>query len=81
MSDPTEPVRRNLATSINSNPNTRQELEAIYSKVWSTDEVRQSFEVLSFLAPFCVVREKSSGKKGTLMFQHDPRYYFNFQED
>jgi hypothetical protein len=24
---------------------------------------------------------KSSGKKGSLEFQHDPRFYFNFIED
>jgi hypothetical protein len=38
----------------------------------------QDFEAIGFMAPFVVVRRLADGKKGSLEFQHDPRFYFNF---
>ena len=58
----------------------RKRLELIYGKVWDTAEVSAEFEVLGFMAPFVVVRRKEDNKKGTLMFQHEPRFYFEFKE-
>jgi hypothetical protein len=58
----------------------RAELEAKYGEVWTTEQMREKFEVISFLAPFCTVRRKSDGKKGTLEFIHSPRFYFDFVE-
>ena len=81
MADPTERIRKALVQDLNSNPGTRQALEAEYGRVWSTDELTRDFEVLGFLAPFVVVRRKSDGRKGSLMFTHLPRFYFSFQED
>ena len=81
MADPTEPIRKALITDINSNPSNRQELEAEYGRVWSTDELAHDFEVLGFMAPFVVVRRKRDGCKGSLMFTHLPRFYFSFRED
>jgi hypothetical protein len=34
--------------------------------------------VIGFLAPFVVVRRKIDGVKGSLEFQHHPRFYFGF---
>jgi hypothetical protein len=48
---------------------------------WTTDEVRELFEVHSFMAPFCIVTRKSDGVKGILEFTHSPRFYFNFVPD
>jgi hypothetical protein len=31
------------------------------------------------MAPLVVVRRKADGVKGSLEFQHMPRYYFGFQ--
>lgn len=58
----------------------RARLEAQYGKgnVWDTDEVRKLYEVEGFMAPFCVVRRLSDGQRGSLEFQHHPRFYFNF---
>ncbi len=81
MTDPTEPIRKVLITDINSNASNRQELEAAYGRVWSTDELARDFAVLGFMAPFVVVRRKSDGCKGSLMFTHVPRFYFSFRED
>lgn len=79
----TEEVRRKLATSINNDPHTRQDLEAVYGKdnVFTTEELREHFVVQGFSAPFCVVQRKSDDKVGTLTFQHEPRLYWDFQED
>jgi hypothetical protein len=37
------------------------------------------FEVIGFMAPVVVVRRNSDGQKGSLMFQHNPRFYFSFE--
>jgi len=56
----------------------RAQLEAECGQVWSTGELREAFEVISFRAPFCAVIRKSDGVRGTLEFQHSPRFYFRF---
>lgn len=78
MSDPTELVRRQRLSEINAEPGSRASLEAQYGQVWTTDELANEFEAIGFLAPFLVVRRRSDGVKGSLEFQHDPRFYFNF---
>lgn len=45
---------------------------------WTTDELREDFEVHSFLAPFVFVTRKADGVKGALRFAHHPRVYFDF---
>jgi hypothetical protein len=79
MDDVTEPLRRERLEEINSTPGSSEALEAKYGKVWTTDEVILEFEILGFLAPFAVARRRSDGQKGSLEFQHLPRFYFNFQ--
>lgn len=80
MNDPTESMRRDLVGAINSSPQPRELLEKVYGLdgVWDTSELGEKFEVIGFLAPFCVVRRRSDGKKGSVMFQHFPRFYFDF---
>ena len=58
----------------------RQRLEDRYGQVWNTTEVQEEFEVLGFMAPFVVVVRKTDGKKGSLTFQHSPRFYFSFEK-
>lgn len=79
MSDPTEAIRRERVAEINAVPGSRAALEAQYGQVWSTDELSEEFEALGFMAPLIVVRRRSDGRKGSLEFQHSPRFYFNFQ--
>jgi hypothetical protein len=79
MPDATEPYRRQRLIEINTEPGSRQGLEAEYGQVWTTHELSQDFEVIGFMAPFVVVRRKSDGKKGSLEFQHSPRFYFGFK--
>jgi hypothetical protein len=77
--DQTEGVRRALVIAVNIEPGSRAALEIEYGQVWNTKELTQDFDVQAFAAPFVVVRRKSDGKVGSLMFQHNPRYYFSFQ--
>jgi hypothetical protein len=79
MNDPTETIRRLRLTEINAEPGSREALEAQYGKVWSTAELAEDFEVIGFMAPLVVVRRKADGVKGSLEFQHHPRFYFNWQ--
>jgi hypothetical protein len=77
-SDATENARRELVTALNAEPKGRAELELKHGEVWDTDELRRDFEVRGFMPPFVVVRRKSDGIAGSLVFQHRPRFYFRF---
>ena len=79
--DPTEDIRRTLAVQVNANPNERTALEAQHGQVWDTAELARDFVVEGFMAPFVVVRRKADGVIGSLMFQHHPRYYFDWVQD
>lgn len=81
MPDETEPIRRQRLAEINAEPGSREALIAQYGKVWNTQELTEDFEVVGFMAPLVVVRRKSDGVKGSLEFQHRPRYYFSFTPD
>jgi hypothetical protein len=81
MIDETEPLRRQRLVEINADPGSREALQAQHGQVWSTSELAEEFEVIGFMAPLVVVRRRSDGRKGSLEFQHNPRFYFNFQLD
>lgn len=82
--DETEEVRRirqeqieaavQNADSVDSG---RARLELIYGQVWSSKELGEDFKVLGFAAPLVVVQHKVTGRRGSLEFQHSPRFYFN----
>jgi hypothetical protein len=85
--DETEEIRRERLAAINGavespDPNTeRQRLQAQHGQVWDTVQLAQDFELLGFMAPYVVVRRRADGRKGSLEFQHNPRFYFNFVAD
>jgi hypothetical protein len=79
MTDPTEDTRRQMLVEINAAPGSREFLERTHGQVWDTSQVSEDFEVIGFMAPVVVVRRKSDGQKGSLMFQHSPRFYFCFE--
>ena len=81
MYDETEPIRRQRIAEINAEPGSREALEAQHGQVWDTAELTADFEALGFMAPFIVVRRRADGTKGSLEFQHSPRFYFNFRPD
>lgn len=89
MKDETQTVRQIMTTIVNAsvesldNEKERQRLTKEYGPVWNTQELQNDFEVLGFMAPFVIVRNRNSltNEKGTLMFQHSPRFYFNYRKD
>lgn len=87
MIDETENIRRKMTSDLNKSAESedkdteRRRLEQLYGKVWDTKEMGEEFEPLGFMAPIIVVRRRSDGKKGSLLFQHSPRFYFTFHED
>ena len=78
MPDLTEPIRRKLVAQINAVEGSRECLESKYGQVWDTKELQQDFSIVGFAAPFTIVRRKIDGVSGSLLFQHDPRFYFGF---
>ena len=76
MKDPTEAIRRAMIASGQPYRDLERAVEQ-----WDTDQVRELFEVHSFLAPFVFVTRKKDGVKGSLMFTHQPRVYFNFRPE
>ena len=81
MSDPTEPLRRQRLAEINAQPGSREALEDQYGPVWDTQELSRDFIVQGFMAPVVVVKRRSDGVVGSLEFQHQPRFYFNFRKN
>ena len=79
MIDPTETARRALQQEVNAAPTDREVLEQQHGEVWDTQELGAAFTVTGFMAPFVVVIRKADNAKGTLMFQHGPRFYWGFQ--
>ena len=82
--DATEGIRREIVAQVNGsvqsdNKDTeRVRLESEYGQVWDTAQVQKEFDVIGFGAPFVVVTRKSDSVRGSLMFQHHPRFYFSF---
>lgn len=81
MPDETETIRREMVATINSNAGPREELESKYGQVWDTGQLQDHFHVLGFMAPFVVVRRRSDGVRGSLLFQNSPRFYHSFQPE
>jgi len=79
MIDETEAIRRQQLAEINHNPGSRESLQERFDQVWSTQELTRDFEVLGFAAPYVVVKRRSDGVKGSLLFQHHPRLYHSFE--
>ena len=76
--DATEQIRRNLVLQM---PAAAAAAFAAGEPTWDTEELGRDFEVLSFLAPFVVVRRRADDVRGTLQFAHHPRRYFAWRPD
>ena len=74
-------LRLDRLAAINAAPGDRAKLETRYGQVWDPQELRRDFDVQGYLVPIVVVRRRSDGVVGTLEFQHQPRFYFNWRED
>jgi len=81
MNDPTEDIRREMVGELNAAMSEREVLEAEHGQVWDTTQLSEDYEVQGFLAPMVVVTRKSDKALGSLLFQHNPRFYFDFKKD
>ena len=72
---------RMLEAHVNRNPKDRDELEKVYSDIWNTSEVARHYEILGFKSPFAIARCKTTGERGSLVFQNVPRYYFGWDAE
>jgi len=79
MTDETEDIRKLMLAEINAEPGSREYLEAQHGQVWDTLQLSEDFQVLGFMAPIVIVRRRSDSQKGSLYFQHSPRFYFSFE--
>jgi hypothetical protein len=81
--DETEPIRRARLVEINSaveshnQEGERKRLENQHGQIWDAAQLAEEFDVVGFAAPYVVVKRKADGRKGSLEFQHTPRFYFN----
>jgi hypothetical protein len=57
----------------------RQALEAAYGKVWNEEELAEEFKVTAIIASQVVVVRKADGQVGSMEYQNQPRFYFNFK--
>ncbi len=73
-----EAIRRQRVAELNAAPGSRENLELKYGKVWDTAQLSRDFEVLDFQTPYVIVKRRSDGARGSLEFQHMPRFYFNW---
>jgi hypothetical protein len=79
--DDTAAIRRVLVEQQQRNIRGRATLEAQCGQVYDTDEFKRAFVLHGFAAPFVMVTEIKTGRRGSLEFQHMPRFYYNFVPD
>jgi len=72
-------IQRELCEAVNARQFEREQLERGHGQVWDTEELVRDYHVVSFCAPFVLVRRKSDNQRGAFVFQHAPRYYWGFE--
>jgi len=72
--DPTEITRRIEVNAIDATP-----VGELPQPHWTSEKLREEFDVLGFMAPYVAVRRKRDGVEGSLQFKHYPRVYFNWE--
>ena len=75
--DPTERMR----AEIMARGLVEQSFEQDRGPILDTKELIAQYEVIAYAAPFVVVRRRSDGVMGSLMFTHQPRIYFGWMAD
>ena len=59
----------------------RETLEALYGRVWTTEELKLEWNIVAYVAPLVLVKSRADESLGSFEFQHEPRYYFNYVRD
>lgn len=74
-----EKLQARMREYINDNPRSRAEIENSDGQVWNTQELAKDFTIVAFAAPLVVVKTKSNQELGSLLFQHQPRLYWDYK--
>jgi hypothetical protein len=83
-----EQERWRLAVEINASDTSgpeldpaecRRRLEVEHGQVWDSYELARDFEVEAFARPLGVVIRRADGARGTVVFQHSPRFHWGFE--
>jgi hypothetical protein len=77
MNEPPEPILPEQRAEFNAEP--REALEARFGQVWNTEELARDFVVTAIIGTSVVVRRKSDDAVGSLEFQNEPRFYFDWK--
>jgi len=80
MSEHDEVVELAQRVLIGEMPETLRKVLASGEPTWTTEQLKEDFFLDGFFAPLVAVRRKSDGQRGTLMFSHQPRLYFRWEE-
>jgi hypothetical protein len=60
----------------------RARLEERYGQVWDSFTLVRDFNIVRFADPLIVVVERrADGVRGTVEYQHDPRFYWGFKPE
>lgn len=59
----------------------RTEIETQVGPIVDTAELQQQYSVHSFLAPYVSVTRKADNVRGTMLFEHSPRFYYRFKAE
>jgi hypothetical protein len=79
--------RLNLAAEINARDTAGPELDPVecrklleqeHGQVWDSFQLARDFDVEAFSPPLVVAVRRCDGVRGTLVFQHEPRFYWAF---
>ena len=76
-----EVLRMGRLIILNAQPTDRPTLEQRHGQVWDPAEMRRDFTLIGYIAPYVIVRRNADNVEGSLEFQHEPRFYFNWKED
>jgi hypothetical protein len=71
--------RRKKRAKIVVEPKTREELERLYGRVWSQQEIAAEYVITGIVGLTVIVRRKADDVVGSLDYQNAPRLYYNFQ--
>jgi len=72
------PARSRLQQQLNARGADRATLEKEHGQVWDSMQMQGEFQPEAFLAPYMIATRRQDGKKGVLVFQHAPRFYWGW---
>jgi hypothetical protein len=71
---------RKKRAKVEVEPKTREELERLFGRVWSQQELAKEFIITSIIGLTVIVRGKDDpGTVGSLDYQNAPRLYYNYR--